>query len=129
MTTKTNKMTLLTIIILIVIGIAAGMLSGIAGVGGGVIIIPALIFLLGMTQFEAQGTSLAMMIPPIGIMAAFNYYKDGYINWKYAAILAVFFFIGGYFGSKFALSIPQSIVKKSFAVFIILVGVKMFFGK
>ena len=129
MTTKTNKMTLLTIIILIIIGIAAGMLSGIAGVGGGVIIIPALIFLLGMTQFEAQGTSLAMMIPPIGIMAAFNYYKDGYINWKYAAILAVFFLIGGYFGSKIALSIPQNIVKKSFAIFIILVGVKMLFGK
>jgi len=129
MITKTNKMTLLTIIILIIIGLAAGMLSGIAGVGGGVIIIPALIFLLGMTQFEAQGTSLAMMIPPIGILAAFNYYKDGYINWKYAAILAVFFFIGGYFGSKFALNIPQNIVKKSFAVFIILVGVKMFFGK
>ena len=122
-------MNILTIIILIIIGLAAGMLSGIAGVGGGVIIIPALIFLLGMTQFEAQGTSLAMMIPPIGILAAFNYYKDGYINWKYAAILAVFFFIGGYFGSKFALNIPQNIVKKSFAVFIILVGVKMFFGK
>jgi len=122
-------MNILTIVILIIIGLAAGMLSGIAGVGGGVIIIPALVFLLGMTQFEAQGTSLAMMIPPIGIMAAFNYYKDGYINWKYAAILAVFFFIGGYFGSKFALTIPQNVVKKSFAVFIILVGVKMFFGK
>ena len=129
MTTNTNKMSILTIIILVIIGIAAGMLSGVAGVGGGVIIIPALIFLLGMTQFEAQGTSLAMMIPPIGIMAAFNYYKDGYINWKYAAILAVFFFIGGYFGSKIALSIPQNIVKKSFAIFIILVGVKMLFGK
>jgi len=129
MITNKGKMSILTIFILVIIGIAAGMLSGIAGVGGGVIIIPALIFLLGMTQFEAQGTSLAMMIPPIGIMAAFNYYKDGYINWKYAAILAVFFFIGGYFGSKWALNIPQNIVKKSFAVFIILVGVKMLFGK
>ena len=122
-------MNILTILILIVIGLAAGVLSGFAGVGGGVIIIPALIFLLGMTQFEAQGTSLAMMIPPIGIMAAFNYYKDGYINWKYATILAIFFVIGGYFGSKFALNIPQNIVKKSFAVFIILIGVKMLFGK
>jgi len=122
-------MNLLTIVILIVIGLAAGILSGFAGVGGGVIIIPALIFLLGMTQFEAQGTSLAMMIPPIGVMAAFNYYKDGYINWKYAAILALFFFVGGYFGSKLALEIPQNVVKKSFAVFIIIVGVKMLFGK
>jgi uncharacterized membrane protein YfcA len=123
------KMSITTILILIVIGLAAGVLSGFAGVGGGVIIIPALIMLLGMTQFEAQGTSLAMMIPPIGILAAINYYKDGYINWKYALILAVFFVVGGYLGSKLALTISQSMVKKGFAVFIILVGVKMLFGK
>lgn len=122
-------MNTVTIILLIIIGLAAGLLSGFAGVGGGVIIIPALIMLLGMTQFEAQGTSLAMMIPPIGIMAAYNYYKDGYINWKYAAVLAVFFVIGGYFGSKMALQISQSVVKKFFAIFIVLIGIKMFFGK
>ena len=123
------KMTLTTLFILIVIGLAAGILGGVAGVGGGVIIIPALIFLLGMSQFEAQGTSLAMMIPPIGALAAMNYYKQGYINWKYAIILALFFFIGGYIGSKMALSIPQNIVKKGFAVFIILVGIKMLVSK
>jgi uncharacterized membrane protein YfcA len=123
------KMSITTILILIVIGLAAGMLSGFAGVGGGVIIIPALIMLLGMTQFEAQGTSLAMMIPPIGILAAVNYYRDGYINWKYALILAIFFVVGGYLGSKLALTISQSMVKKGFAVFIILVGIKMLFGK
>ncbi len=121
------KMTLTTFLLLMLIGLAAGVLSGFAGVGGGVIIIPALIFLLGMTQFEAQGTSLAMMIPPIGLMAAFNYYKEGYINWKYAIILALFFFVGGYIGSKLAISIPQNIVKKSFAIFIILVGARMLF--
>jgi len=121
------KMTLTTFLILMIIGMAAGVLSGFAGVGGGVIIIPALIFLLGMSQFEAQGTSLAMMIPPIGLMAAFNYYKEGYINWKYAIILALFFFVGGYIGSKLAISIPQNIVKKSFAIFIILVGARMLF--
>jgi len=120
-------MTITTLIFLMLIGLAAGILSGFAGVGGGVIIIPALVFLLGMTQFEAQGTSLAMMIPPIGMMAAFNYYKQGYINWKYAAILAVFFFVGGYIGSKMALTIPQNIVKKGFAIFIIIVGVRMLF--
>ena len=123
------KMTITTLIILILIGFAAGVLGGVAGVGGGIIIIPALIFLLGMSQFEAQGTSLAMMIPPIGIMAAMNYYKDGYINWKYALVLAVFFVIGGYFGSKWALSIPQNMVKKGFAVFLVLIGIKMLFGK
>lgn len=123
------KMSISTLLILLIIGLAAGVLSGVAGVGGGVIVIPALIFALGMTQFEAQGTSLAMMVPPIGIMAAYNYYQDGYINWKYALVLAIFFVIGSYFGSKFVLSIPQATVKKGFAIFIILIGVKMLFGK
>lgn len=122
-------MTFTTVFILVLIGLAAGLLSGFAGVGGAVIIIPVLIYALGMTQFQAQGTSLAMMIPPIGILGAMNYYKEGYINWQYALILAIFFFIGGYFGSKFALSIPQVVVKKSFAVLIIVIGVKMLFWK
>jgi uncharacterized membrane protein YfcA len=122
-------MNLTTLILLALIGLAAGILSGVAGVGGGVIVIPAMIFLLGMSQFEAQGTSLAMMIPPIGILAAWNYYKDGFINWKYALILAIFFVIGGWLGSKFILNIPQNIVKKGFAVFILLIAVKMLFSK
>lgn len=118
-----------TIIILIIIGLAAGVLSGIAGVGGGVIVIPALIFFLGMTQFQAQGTSLAMMIPPIGLFAAINYYQKGFINWKYALILAIFFFIGGYLGSKIVLNIPQAMVKKGFAIFLLFIAIKMFFSK
>jgi uncharacterized membrane protein YfcA len=122
-------MNLTTLILLALIGLAAGMLSGVAGVGGGVIVIPALIFLVGMSQFEAQGTSLAMMIPPIGILAAWNYYKDGFINWKYALILAIFFVIGGWLGSKVILNIPQNIVKKGFAVFIMLIALKMLFSK
>jgi uncharacterized membrane protein YfcA len=122
-------MSISSFIILLIIGLAAGVLSGIAGVGGGVIVIPALIFAMGMTQFEAQGTSLAMMIPPIGIMAAYNYYQNGFINWKYALVLAVFFIIGGYFGSKFILNVPEGIVKKGFAVFIILIGLRMLWVK
>jgi uncharacterized membrane protein YfcA len=82
-----------------------------------------------MTQFEAQGTSLALMVPPIGIMAAYNYYQDGYVNWKYALILALFFVIGGYLGSKLVLNLPQGIIKKGFAVFIIIIGLKMLLGK
>ena len=111
------------------IGLAAGMLSGVAGVGGGVIVIPALVFFVGMSQFEAQGTSLGMMIPPIGILAAYNYYRDGFINWKYALILALFFVVGGWIGSKIILQIPQNLVKKGFAVFLILVALKMLFSK
>lgn len=122
-------MSLTTVIILIIIGLAAGMLGGVAGVGGGIIVIPALIFFLGMSQFQAQGTSLAMMIPPIGILAAYNYYQQGFINWKYALILAIFFFIGGWIGSKLILQVPQQIVKKGFAVILLLVAIKMLFSK
>jgi len=122
-------MNLYTFMLLAIIGLIAGMLSGVAGIGGGLIVIPALIFLLGMGQFEAQGTSLAMMIPPIGAMAAYSYYKEGYINWKYALILAAFFFVGGWLGSKIILQIPQNIVKKGFAIFMIFVAVKMLFSK
>lgn len=118
-----------TIIILIIIGLSAGMLGGVAGVGGGVIVIPALIFFLGMSQFQAQGTSVAMMIPPIGILAAMNYFKQGYINWKYALILAIFFLIGGWIGSKIVLQIPQDIVKKGFAILLVLTAIQMFFSK
>ncbi len=122
-------MNLYTFMLLAIIGLIAGMLSGVAGIGGGLIVIPALIFLLGMGQFEAQGTSLAMMIPPIGAMAAYSYYKEGYINWKYALIRAAFFVVGGRLGSKIILQIPQNIVKKGFAIFMIFVAVKMLFSK
>jgi uncharacterized membrane protein YfcA len=122
-------MTTSTIILLILIGLLAGVFSGIVGLGGGLIIIPALIYLLHMDQYGAQGTSLAMMLPPIGLLAAFNYYKAGALNIKYAMILAVAFFIGGYFGSRFALSIPADTLRKIFAFALILVAVRMLWGK
>jgi uncharacterized protein len=122
-------MTLTTIILLVLIGLFAGVFSGIVGLGGGLIIIPALIYLLHMDQYGAQGTSLAMMLPPIGLMAAFNYYKAGALNIKYAMILAAAFFIGGYFGSRFALSIPADTLRKIFAFALILVAVRMLWGK
>jgi uncharacterized protein len=122
-------MTTSTIILLIIIGLFAGVFSGIVGLGGGLIIIPALIYLLHMDQYGAQGTSLAMMLPPIGLLAAFNYYKAGALNIKYAMILAVAFFIGGYFGSKFALSIPADTLRKIFAFALILVAARMLWGK
>lgn len=122
-------MTTSTIILLIIIGLFAGVFSGIIGLGGGLIIIPALIYLLHMDQYGAQGTSLAMMLPPIGLMAAFNYYKAGALNIKYAMILAVAFFIGGYFGSRFALSIPADTLRKIFAFALILVAARMLWGK
>ena len=116
-------------IILMLIGLAAGMLGGVAGVGGGVIVIPALIYILGLSQFQAQGTSVAMMIPPIGFLAAYNYYKGGYINWRYALVLAIFFFIGGWIGSKLVLQVPQDMVRKGFAVLLLITAIQMFFSK
>jgi len=118
-----------TLIILILIGLFAGAFSGMIGLGGGLVIIPALIYLLGMNQYMAQGTSLAIMLPPIGLMAAFNYYKAGALNLKYAMIIAVAFFIGGYFGSKWAVTIPEAVLRKIFAVTLIIVAIRMLWPK
>ncbi|HRZ77295.1 MAG TPA: TSUP family transporter [Bacteroidales bacterium] len=122
-------MDLSTAVILILLGLAAGILRGLIGVGGGIIIIPGLILLLGMSQHMAQGTSLAVMLPPIGLLAVYNYYKAGEINLKYAAIIATAFLIGGYFGSKIALGIPMDTLRKVFGFFLVLMGLQMAFGR
>lgn len=113
--------------ILIGIGLAAGMLSGMFGVGGGVIIVPALVYFLSMTQHQAQGTSLALMLLPIGILAVWNYYKSDAVNWKAGLIIAVAFVIGGYFGSKLSLNLSEVRLKQAFGVMMIAVAVKMIF--
>ena len=118
-----------TLIILIIIGLLAGILGGFVGVGGGIIIVPALIFFLGMTQFQAQGTSLAMMLPPIGILAVMNYAKSDNLNWKYAFILAGAFRVGGYMGSKLSLSLSPVFVKKAFGILMIVAALKLIFSK
>jgi uncharacterized membrane protein YfcA len=123
------KMTTSIILILIAIGIITGVMAGMLGIGGAIIMIPALVFLLGINQLTAQGTSLAVMLPPIGIIAAYNYYKAGQVNIKYAIILAIFFLVGSYFGSKLALNIPQPLVKKIFGVLLLLVAAKMLLSK
>jgi uncharacterized protein len=123
------KMTTSMLLILIVIGIITGIMAGMLGIGGAIIMIPALIYLLGISQQMAQGTSLAVMLPPIGIIAAYNYYKAGQVNIKFALILAVFFLVGSYFGSKLALNLPQPVLKKIFGVLLLLVAAKMLLSK
>jgi uncharacterized protein len=123
------KMSIQILLILALIGLTAGIFGGMVGLGGGVIMIPAMIYLLGMTQLQAQGTSLAVMLPPIGIFAAYNYYKAGHIDWRYALIIAAAFTIGGYFGSKIALNIPANVLRKVFALSIIAIALNMFFKK
>lgn len=126
---KTKNMSISTIIVLIIIGLLAGILSGIVGIGGGLLMIPMLIIFLGLNQHQAQGTSLAVMLPPIGILAALNYYKAGFVEWKYALIIAVTFIIGGYFGAKFAVSVSPIFLKKIFGIVLLVAAAKMIFGK
>ncbi len=109
------------------IGLAAGLLSGLLGLGGAIIIIPALVMLLGYSQQSAQGTALMMMVLPVGALAAFQYYQNGFVDMKVALVMAVFFFIGGYFGAKFATHIPQDLLKKIFALMLVAIAVKMWF--
>lgn len=116
-----------TILIVILIGILAGMLSGLVGVGGGLIIVPALVYFIGMSQHSAQGTSLGLILLPVGILGVLTYYKHGHIDIKIVGLLAIGFVAGSYFGSKIAISLPQDTVKKFFAILMILVAVKMLF--
>ena len=122
------KMTTTTLILLLCIGLLAGVLSGLIGIGGGIIMIP-LLLLLGLSQHQAQGTSLAVLAVPVTALAAYNYYKEGYVDWKYAALIAIFFVIGGYIGSKFALQIDEKVLKKIFGFVLLLVAGKLIFGK
>jgi len=113
------------IIILIIIGLAAGMLSGLVGVGGGIIVVPALVYFLGFSQHQAQGTSLGLLLLPVGILAVLNYYHRGYIDIRVVGIMAVAFVLGGWFGSKMAVSIPELTVKRIFAVLLFYTAFKM----
>lgn len=122
-------MTITIILSLVLIGLLAGILSGLVGVGGGIIMVPMLVLLLGFSQHQAQGTSLTVLVVPVTALAVFNYYKEGYINWKYAAIIAVFFVVGSYFGSKLAVSIDQKMLKKIFGVVLIIIAGKMLLEK
>ena len=122
-------MDITTCIILIVIGLLAGILSGLVGVGGGIVMIPLLIIFLGLTQHQAQGTALFAMLPPIGILAAMNYYKEGFVKWEYAAVIALTFVVGGYFGSKLAISLPNQTVRKVFGVIMLIGAIKLIFSK
>lgn len=122
-------MTFIQILVLAIIGLMAGIFSGTFGVGGAIIVIPSLIFFMGLSQHQAQGTSLAFMIPPVTLMAAINYSKNGYVNWKYALILAVMFFIGTYFGSMLSISLNDKILRKMFGGLMLLIALKIIFSK
>ncbi len=111
------------------LGLAAGILSGLVGIGGGVLIVPALVFLFGMNQHQAQGTTLAILVPPIGLLAAWMYWKHGYVDLKAAAPICAGFFLGGLFGAKLATVLSNPILQKIFGGAMLLISLKMIFGR
>lgn len=115
------------LIILLIVGMTAGFLSSMVGIGGGIVIVPALVMIFGMDQTKAQGTSLAMLLPPIGILGVWEYYKEGKVDLKIAAILCVTFILGSFLGGKVVMSLDKDLVKKIFAVFLIVIAAKFLF--
>ena len=116
-------------ILYIVLGFIAGVFSGLIGIGGGVIIVPALVFLFGLSQHQAQGTTLALLVPPIGILAAWTYYTQGYVDVRIAALICVGFFVGGLVGAKVATSVADQTLERVFGIALLLIALKMIFAK
>ena len=117
------------IILYILLGLAAGILSGLVGIGGGILIVPALVFLFGFSQEQAQGTTLALLVPPIGILAAWTYYTHGFVDVKVAGLIAIGFIVGNLLGARVAIGISNEVLGKTFGAFLILIGLKMILGK
>jgi uncharacterized protein len=127
MIVKNKIMDTQTILIIIVVGIAAGILSGLVGVGGGIIIVPSLVYFIGFSQKTAQGTSLALIMLPVGIFGVLQYYKQGHVDYRIVGLLAIGFLAGSFLGSKIALNISQETLKKVFAILMIFIAIKMLF--
>lgn len=113
------------IVILLMVGLMAGALSGFVGVGGGIIIVPAMIYFMNMNQMQAQGISLALLMLPVGVLGVINYYKAGHIQFSYVLFMAVGFIVGNYFGSKYAMRVPEHKIKFFFSVLMLYVAVQM----
>lgn len=117
------------IILFLVLGLVAGLLSGLLGIGGGIIIVPVLVFIFGYSQHLAQGTTLALMVPPIGILAAWTYYRQGNVDLTAAAFICLGFVLGGLFGAKFASALPDLILRRLFGLLFLALSVRMIFGR
>ena len=113
---------MINVLLYVLIGLFAGAISGLIGIGGGIVIVPALIYLFGFSQHAAQGTTLAMMIPPIGILAALAYYKQGHVNLLVAGLICVGFVLGGYLGAKVAIGFPEVVLRKVFGTCLLVIA-------
>ncbi len=119
----------MAIALYLVFGLVAGVLSGLLGIGGGIFVIPGLVLLMGFSQKMAQGTTLAMMVPPIGLLAAWAYYKAGFVDIKVAGLMCIGFFIGGFFGAKFATVLSGVTLSRIFGAAMLVVSIKMILAK
>jgi uncharacterized membrane protein YfcA len=117
------------ILLFLLLGLVTGIFSGLIGIGGAIIIIPALVLLFGLPQHMAQGTTLALMVPPIGLLAAWVYYRQGFVDLKIAGLICIGFFVGGLIGAKFAAQIPDQLLRRLFGVILLLASLKMMLGK
>jgi uncharacterized membrane protein YfcA len=117
----------MTYLALLAIGLVAGVCAGMFGIGGGLIIVPALILILKLGELEAIGTSLAALIPPVGLLGAAEYYRGGYIQLRYAAIIGLGLFIGAFFGARIVIGLPEHVIRRLYAAFLIVMGARMLF--
>jgi hypothetical protein len=114
---------------MLLVGLVVGMVSGVVGIGGGVLFIPALVWLLGMSQLKAQGTSLGALLAPVGIFAFWEYYRKGNADLRVGLLLAAGFLVGGYFGAAGAQHIPEAWLRRIFAVTLVAIGGRMWFSR
>jgi uncharacterized membrane protein YfcA len=119
----------MNIFLYLLLGLVTGVLSGLFGIGGAIVIIPSLVLFFGLSQHMAQGTTLALMVPPIGLLAAWTYYRQGYVDFKIAGLICLGFFIGGLVGAKFVAHIPDNLLRKAFGVLLLLASIKMILTK
>jgi uncharacterized protein len=124
-----NEMTISLGLLYILLGILSGFLSGLIGIGGGTIIVPVLVLIFGLSQKTAQGTTLALLVPPIGILAAWTYYKQGYVDFPVAGLICIGFIFGGLIGARFATSISNQTLEKIFGIALLIISIKMIFSK
>ncbi|MGE5645598.1 MAG: sulfite exporter TauE/SafE family protein [Acidobacteriota bacterium] len=115
----------MTYLVLLAIGLVAGVFAGMFGIGGGLIIVPALIYLLKVRELEAIGTSLAALIPPVGLLGAAEYYRNGYINLRYAGLVALGLFIGAFFGARIMIGLPPHVIRRLYAAFLLVIAGRM----
>ncbi|NEP19440.1 MAG: sulfite exporter TauE/SafE family protein [Leptolyngbya sp. SIO4C1] len=113
----------------LLLGAAIGSISGLIGIGGGALITPALVYLFGFSQHQAQGTTLALLVPPIGLLAAWTYYTEGYVDVRAAILICVGFVLGSVVGAKFAVDIPELLLKRMFGISLLVVSIRMIFSK